>query len=132
MPHPLKIFIIDDDEHFQFSFQRQLHFMDKKLTLQPFNDGEHPLQLLEQNQDSVQFLPDIIFLDINMPIVDGWDFLTAFEKFQTLLPKPVKIFILSSSMDDADVLRSKNHKTLSGYLVKPIPDETLSSILTQI
>ncbi len=79
-----------------------------------------------------QELSTLIFLDINMPVMNGWDFLEIFEnEFQHLFGQ-VRIFILSSSIDTADIIRSKQYKSVDDYIAKPLTVEVLNKLKTAI
>ena len=68
----------------------------------------------------------LIFLDINMPVMNGWDFLGVFEeKYQHLFGK-VKIVILSSSIDTEDIIKSRQYKTVSNFISKPLTVEVVN------
>lgn len=85
----------------------------------------------DQNLES-QESSTLIFLDINMPVMNGWDFLEIFEKeFQHLFGQ-VRIFILSSSIDTADIIRSKQYKSVDDYIAKPLTVEVLNKLKTAI
>jgi len=72
-----------------------------------------------------QLSPELILLDINMPIMDGFQFVEEFEKSGV---SNIKIVILSSSINAEDEIRSKQYKSVIGYLSKPLTQEALSSI----
>lgn len=85
----------------------------------------------DQNLESQESFT-LIFLDINMPGMNGWDFLEIFEKeFQHLFGQ-VRIFILSSSIDTADIIRSKQYKSVDDYIAKPLTVEVLNKLKTAI
>jgi CheY-like chemotaxis protein len=85
---------------------------------------DHDLASQEQEPST------LIFLDINMPVMNGWDFLDAFEKdFQHLFGL-VRIVILSSSIDTADIIRSRQYKTVSDYIAKPLTVDVLNKLKT--
>lgn len=73
--------------------------------------------------------PDLVFLDLNMPYMDGWEFLEVFERqFGGIYPD-VKIYILTSSVDPLDFSHSKTHKSVVGFLHKPFTSESLREIM---
>ena len=76
----------------------------------------------------IQF-PDLVFLDLNMPLMDGWEFLEVFEKqFGNLYPE-VKVCILTSSVDPLDFSHSKTYQNVVGFLEKPFTSESLKEII---
>ncbi len=91
-------------------------------------DADKALSHLVINQDCANYLPDVILLDINMPVMDGWQFLEKFETVKHLLKKEVRIFILSSSIDNRDIQRSKQYPSVKGFLSKPLSPDMLRDI----
>jgi CheY-like chemotaxis protein len=73
-------------------------------------------------------LPNIIFLDINMPVMDGWEFLEIFTKEFTQFHDSVKVVILSSSVNPADLELAKNHPLVINFIPKPIGETELENL----
>ena len=71
----------------------------------------------------------VLFLDINMPVMDGWQFLDKFAKLDERIKERVKIYILSSSVDKRDIQRAKENKYVKHYLVKPLTKETIRLVI---
>lgn len=113
-----QVFLIDDDELHSLSVQRMLKKSSYNIKLTVFKDGEKALDYFNNNTEAKN-LPDIILLDINMPIVDGWDFLDEFEKIKPTLEKNIDIYMVSSSVDAFDIVRAKTQK-IKDYIIKPI------------
>lgn len=128
----LKICVIDDDTIYQFTTKKIIEkagitaevsmFSDPEVALASFGSLDHP---------ESQF-PDIIFLDINMPFMDGWQFLNSFEPIQEKIQKKIHIFLVSSSVDEADTERASACKLLSGYIYKPFTREKLLKSLEHL
>ena len=72
--------------------------------------------------------PQIIFLDINMPVMNGWDFLEEYENLKTTLPVLPRIFILSSTVDPEDYNKAKSYTSVEDFISKPLSKENLDSI----
>jgi CheY-like chemotaxis protein len=70
----------------------------------------------------------VLFLDINMPVMNGWEFLDRFEELDPSIKKRVKIYILSSSVDKRDIEKAKSNKNVVHYLIKPLTKETIRLI----
>jgi CheY-like chemotaxis protein len=73
-------------------------------------------------------LPSIIFLDINMPILDGFQFIEEFEKLDPSLVEAIRIVMLTSSINPSDIEQSKNYKSVSGFIHKPLTEESLAGL----
>ena len=95
-------------------------------------DGKKALEYFEQQSKlpiEEQKIPELVFLDINMPIMDGWEFLTEFRKVNIDTYKKIPIYIVSSSIANEDFEKSKTFPEILDYLSKPVELETLVSIL---
>ena len=89
----------------------------------------HTFTYPEEAIDSLEEInPDIIFLDLNMPILDGWDFLQSMQERNITF----KTYILSSSTSQVDIERAADFKNVIGYLIKPVGEEKLAEILQSI
>jgi len=82
-------------------------------------------QWIENSQGQ---LPDTIFLDVNMPVMDGWDFLDEFEKFPESVLSGCKVYMLTSSIDVEDIEKSKRYKTVHEFISKPLTPEKLKML----
>jgi len=132
MSEPFTICFIDNDEVYQYMFTRSLkaHELTKKIST--FPDGEQAISFLKANIDNKAELPDIIFLDINMPIMDGWQFIEEYIKIKPRIGKQVTIYLITSSTDAADIEQAKKIGEISDYLVKPINPDMLKAILNNL
>ena len=75
-----------------------------------------------------ELLPSIIFLDIDMPLMDGFQFLDEFEKLSETTKTTSKVVMLTSSINPQDLNRSKKHKYVAEYINKPLSQESLSRL----
>ena len=89
------------------------------------------LDYLTSNAGTPENLPDIIFLDINMPEVNGFEFMEAFEKLPTTIHAICLVMMLSSSIDPADQKRVNGNKLVSQFLNKPLTRDKLKELLSE-
>lgn len=123
-----KIMIIDDNEidrYISIAILRNNNFSKDILE---FDGGLKAIEYLENNKDHLDQLPDIIFLDLYMPLVDGFQFMELYEKIEFGSEKKCKIYMVSSSIDDEDILRTKSNENFTAFLSKPITAEFLNSL----
>ncbi len=94
-----------------------------------YNNGQAAFEQLSSSIQDAAKTPDIIFLDLNMPVMDGWQFLQAFTQLKPA--KEILIYILTSSVDPEDTIKVLQYKNVAGYLVKPITETELKKILLE-
>lgn len=124
------IALIDDDEVFQFTTSRIIKLTNLPFTVTQFFNGEQAIAYLSKNAAETDKLPDIILLDINMPVIDGWMFLDQFKALTKDIKKKITIYMVSSSIAPEDIKRAKSNPLVSDYLVKPVSPETIKQVLT--
>ncbi|MEQ8218949.1 MAG: response regulator [Arenibacter sp.] len=126
----LSFFLIDDDEIFQFIMKNTIAEISPDIKIKFFSDGEKGMDFLKQNLGAATNLPDIILLDVNMPFMDGWEFLKEYKSLQTKIKKDINIYLLTSSNNPNDIAMAKEISELSGYLVKPISKEGIKNLIS--
>ncbi len=100
------------------------HFSENTIV---FESAENALQYL-QNETSQDRLPEIIFLDINMPVMNGFGFLSAYNKLPAATTQKSKIIMLTSSLDDIDMEKAKADSHVIDFFVKPLTIAMLNTI----
>lgn len=124
-----RILIIDDDAIHHRVAQILLSRHDSNNEIMSFIEASKALSYIKENYNVSDALPDFILLDLNMPLIDGWCFLDAFNKFQNQLIKQAQIFIVSSSVDKIDIARSKSYSSIKGFIPKPLSLDVLRLML---
>lgn len=115
-----KFFLIDDDAVTNFVNTKIIKFAAPTVEVIAFTNARMALQELKQCLAAPEQLPDFILLDINMPEVDGWDFLEEFVTLPQPVPEITKVIMLTSSVDTNDIARSKTYKPVIDFLSKPL------------
>ena len=95
-----------------------------------YNNRKNSLETLEKIILAEGTLPQLILLDLNMPIMDGWEFLDEFIKIPC--KQKITIYIITSSIDRADVEKAKTYSNVSNYILKPVTIEGLKEILEEL
>lgn len=88
-----------------------------------FHNPQTALDELKNNATDPSKLPDVILLDLNMPVLDGWQFLDEFT--HVTFTKKIVVFIISSSIDPCDLEMAKNYPIVKDYIIKPLSSEKL-------
>jgi CheY-like chemotaxis protein len=123
-----KAFIIDDDQICHFITQHLVKTEHLAQEVKCFFHAEEVLQLLTGELPEPDNLPDMIFLDLNMPQMNGWQFLDALRPYESRIQPKIKIFILTSSVDSEDQKKALEYLFVSGYFLKPLQPADLETI----
>ena len=123
------IWSVDDDEIFLMLTANYIKSINYEGEYKTFIDGHFALEELKKNLDEEKPLPDLILLDINMPIVDAWEFIEEFNKMK--FPKNIFIYIVSSSIHPEDRDKAKAYKTIQAFVEKPVNGKKLKKILSR-
>jgi len=121
------ILLIDDNQADNRYHQIVIKGMNITERIEVALDGVEALNFLNQENSS----PDLIFLDINMPKINGWEFLKEYQKLSAKQKAKIIIVMLTTSDNPKDLERAKQIKEVAGYKVKPLTEELLTEILEQ-
>ena len=126
----MKILLVDDDSVFHFIHTKILQSLG--LTeISTANNGEEALQFIDGRVSENRPLPNVIFVDLDMPVLDGFVFIEAFKKLIIPQKERVQIAILSSSFNPRDLNRAKE-LGVDLYFNKPISGSTIQTLLTSL
>jgi CheY-like chemotaxis protein len=122
------VMLVDDNDTDNFISKRIIEITKFAKEVEIKNSGKSALEYLEKHKENPERLPSLIFLDINMPIVDGFVFLYEFEKFSDIVRDKCKVIILSSSDNKRDIDKIVNNDHVIKFITKPLTESALSDI----
>lgn len=124
--------VIDDDEIYAFTVKRLVKITGMAQKIVFFENGQTAIDFFKANADAPDELPELVLLDLNMPILDGWQFMDQYMELQLSLSKQPAIYIISSSIDEADHVRAKAIPAVKDFIIKPINAETFKQIILNL
>ena len=124
--------VIDDDPICVFGLKRTLKEVDFSKNIIAYTNGLEAINGFKTLLNQGEKLPSIVFLDINMPIMDGWDFLEDFVKILNVNRDYVHIYIISSSVDSRDIIKAKEISAVSNYFIKPVTKLDLHKVIAEL
>ena len=123
------IFLIDDDALVNILNQEIIKDSHPDKKVRSFESATEALEVIkEMLNTSDSKLPQLILLDINMPVMDGWEFLDIFDQLPENKTKDCKIIMHTSSIDPRDIEKAKTYKAVVDYMTKPLNLQSLSKI----
>lgn len=122
------VMIIDDNSVDLYITSRMVSKNNFAKNLLLYTSAEEALKYLQANQANMSMLPQVIFVDIYMPLMSGFEFLDKYDKFDTSFKSGIKTYIVSSSIDQEDIARSSNNQNVVSFQVKPITKDFLDRI----
>lgn len=123
------IWLIDDDPIYKIVMKKIITKLGLLDTTTTFSNGKEALVALELVMQNQHNIPDLILVDIEMPVMDGWEFMNEIQKLERDCLKNTTIYICSSSIAVEDKDEAQKNCLISGYMSKPIKIEDLSLIL---
>ncbi len=123
------VFVVDDDKVYHFILKNLLRKNNIEVNSRFFENGQDAIEGLKENSKNGTTLPDLILLDINMPVMDGWQFLEEFRKIKGSLNKETVIYMVSSSNSPFDLNKAKDFPNeIQDYFLKPVCLEDICRI----
>ena len=118
-----KVFCIDDDPITLMLCKKVMQRVEFAENIDTLQNGEEAITFFDNHQNSNQEkenIPELIFIDLNMPIMNGWEFLDTYHKKEYHTKFKTHFIILSSTIDPKDVQKSKSYPMVIDFLSKPI------------
>lgn len=131
MKTPLQFIIIDDDTVNNFLCQRVIQVLFPNTLIKFFTQPEIALtKIVEEYQGGYEKESIVIFLDINMPQLDGWTFLEKFKMLGDQIQEQFLIYLLSSSIDQSDREKAVANPKVAGFISKPLVVKELQQLFS--
>ena len=128
----VKIYLIDDDETFRFLTKDIIASTNIPVKIKEFEYGKKALEQLEKNAKNPDKLPDVIFIDLYMPVMDGWQFLEEYASIINKLQKKIRLYFFSSSISPHDIEKARLLKLITDFIIKPIDDHKFLDIVKNL
>ncbi len=131
MKLPKRFLVVDDDRTNNLICEFALRRYSKETDIKTFLDPQAALQYIAYSYcEAAPETPTVLFLDINMPVLTGWDFLTIFKNYAPDVQQQFIIYILTSSIDERDLERAELNPLVTALLRKPLSTGTIAGIFS--
>ena len=121
--------LIDDDSIFNFIHAKVIRQVDEEADIADFISSSEALAFIKERFVSHKAEPTLVFLDINMPEINGFELLDAIKELPAESVSKMSIYIITSSLNEKDVRKSKEYPSLKGYIGKPLSFERLNEVI---
>jgi CheY-like chemotaxis protein len=122
-------YLIDDEPIFNLISSKIISRSGWQGEVRVFISARTALEEINEHIANEGYLPDFIFLDIRMPEMDGFEFLEEINNLPKAPLKYIRVYMLSSSLDQKDIIRSQQYPMVKGFLSKPLDMQTIKEIL---
>ncbi|WP_452221254.1 response regulator [Lacinutrix salivirga] len=120
--------LIDDDKVINFYNEKIVNRHEDFGQVVSVNSGKNALDYLKDAMNGLIVKPDLIFLDINMPAMNGWEFIEEFKKLDPDFTNSIKVIFLTTSNNPDDFRRSKTIETIADFINKPLSSNILDKV----
>lgn len=128
----INLAIIDDDEMYVLAMKKLIDGVQLSERTVYFENGKLALNYLDQCIHQSHLLPELILLDLNMPEINGWQFIKEFRKLKTKIDKKVTIYMISNTVNEDEIHKAKGIEEITDFICKPVTMHALSKILNTI
>jgi CheY-like chemotaxis protein len=125
----INLLVIDDDDINIFIINKIVEKTGYNVKMVSKANGLLAIDHLKNTIDQKDF-PDLILIDINMPILNGWEFLDAYEALH--ISKNIDMYMLSSSVYENDIEKAKTYSKVKGFISKPLSIERLIELFKEL
>jgi len=130
MDFKINLLVIDDDDINIFIIKKIVEKTGFAVNMVAKTNGQLAIEYLEEIAEDPQQFPHLILVDINMPVLNGWEFIEAYEKMN--IKKAVDMYMLSSSVYENDIEKAKTYKVVKGFISKPLSIDRLIELFRSV
>ena len=123
----ITVIIVDDDPIVRLVIQRMIHSIDSSVDCHQCDNGEVGLSVIEKLQDVADYV--VVLLDINMPVLNGWEFLDRLQQLNIVASDKFKLYMITSSTDASDKIKARSYPVIKKLYPKPLSKQDLKDIL---
>ena len=126
------LLLVDDDELFTFMTKKIIEKTNLANQIRIFENGKLAIDFLDATSEKKELLPEVILLDLSMPVLDGWGFLEEYILLKPRLAKKITLYIVSSSVSPKDHQRAKEYSDISDFIIKPMTTEMFIDLIKNL
>lgn len=130
LDHKLNLLVIDDDDINIFIIKKIVEKTGFDIEMVARNNGQQAIDYINETITENKPLPRLVLIDINMPVMNGWEFIEAYQALN--IDQKVDMYILSSSVYENDIEKTKSYKSVKGFISKPLSMERLTELVKAI
>lgn len=121
------VVIVDDDPIIRLVIQRMVRNIDSSVDCHQCENGEVGLSTIEKLQNVTDYI--IVLLDINMPVLNGWEFLGRLQQINIVASNNFQLYMITSSTDASDKIKARSYPVIKKLYTKPLSNQDLKEIL---
>ncbi|MBC8985977.1 response regulator [Pedobacter sp. N36a] len=126
MTSKIKLLVIDDDDINIFIIKKIVEKTGYNVEMIAKTNGQMAIDYITMTLSLQESLPHLVLIDINMPVLNGWEFLDAYGTLN--VDKGIDMYMLSSSVYENDIEKAKTYQTVKGFISKPLSIERLTEL----
>lgn len=130
MNFTINLLVIDDDDINIFIIKKIVEKTGFAVNMVAKTNGQLAIGYLEEIAEDPEQFPHLILVDINMPVLNGWEFIEAYEKMN--ISKAVDMYMLSSSVYENDIEKARTYKVVKGFISKPLSIDRLIELFRAV